>query len=385
MKEKTLGFVGCTNCGRSYPEVGLPYICPTCEGTFDYLQTWEFDPDKVDEKQPGIWKYWATFGLPPDTEPITLGEGNTPLIWTIAFNREVAFKCEYLNPTGSFKDRGSAVLAAWLRFRGIEEIIEDSSGNAGASMAAYASRAKIKTRIFIPENASGPKRLQINAMGVDMVPIVGSRNDVANAARLAAGRGNTYASHAYLPFNLPGYATVAYEIYRQLGNKLPGAVIVPIGQGGYFLGIARGFNSLVDHLDKRENKDLPARTEIPCMVGVQARACAPLWAMYIGGTAGFGFVTETPTIAEGVKIIHPVRGDAILRLFGKTGSDNDNMRNQIVAVDEEKILPGRAALARLGFWVEPTSAIVWDALEQVIRQLPDPIVVILTGSGYKYE
>jgi threonine synthase len=385
MKEQTLGIVGCINCGRSFPEVGLPYVCPTCGGTFDYLQPWEFDPDKVDEKQPGIWKYRATFGMPPDTEPITLGEGNTPLIWAKSFNREVAFKCEYLNPTGSFKDRGSAVLAAWLRFRGIEEIIEDSSGNAGASLAAYASRAKTKARIFIPENASGPKRLQIKAMGVDMVPVVGTRNDVANAARQAVGKGNAYASHAYLPFNLPGYATVAYEIYRQLGNHLPGAVIVPAGQGGFLLGIWRGFDSLVDHLEKRVNNDFPAKADFPRMVGVQARACAPLWALYVGGTAGLGFVTENPTLAEGVKIIHPVRGDAILRLFNNRGVDNDKKRNQIVAVDEDKILPGQEALARMGFWVEPTSALVWDALEQIISQLPDPIVVLLTGSGYKYK
>ncbi len=363
--------------------MGFPYVCPSCGGIFDYLQPWDIDLNKIDENQPGIWKYRATFGLPPDQEPVTLGEGNTPLIWTKTFNRQIAFKCEYLNPTGSFKDRGSTVLAAWLLFRGVDELIEDSSGNAGASMAAYASRARLKARIFIPANASGPKRLQIQAMGVEWVPVVGSRNDVATAAREAVGRGNAYASHAYLPFNLPGYATAAYEIYYQLGNRLPGAIIVPAGQGGLLLGLWRGFLSLVDHLRKRMDKDFQPVIEVPRMVGVQARACAPLWAMYRGGTAGLGFVTENQTLAEGVKIIHPVRGDAILRLLNETGIDGCQ-RNQFVAVDEEKILPGRAALARLGFWVEPTSALVWDALEQVHSQLPDPIVVILTGSGYKY-
>jgi threonine synthase len=360
----------CTNCGCAYPLDGLPYRCLTCGGLYDFRIPQSIDPRQVDRSQPGIWRYRHTFGLSPDTEPVSLGEGGTPLLWAEIFGRKIAFKCEFLNPSGSFKDRGSAVITAWLQSRGIREAVEDSSGNAGASFAAYAARAGIKAWVFVPESASGPKRRQIEAYGAELVPVPGSRTEVAEAARAVADGGTVYASHAYQPFNLPGYATVAYEIFEQLGSKMPGAVVLPVGQGGLLLGIARGFDTM--------RIALHIGNTAPRIIGVQARACAPLWAMFTSGNAGTGLVSENRTLAEGVQVRFPLRGDAVLRVVGAS-------HGSICIVDENKILPGRNALARLGFYVEPTSGIVWAALAQKIRELPDPVVVILTGSGYKYE
>ncbi|MBI4730595.1 MAG: pyridoxal-phosphate dependent enzyme [Chloroflexi bacterium] len=371
--------ISCTNCGRPYPEEGLPYNCPVCSGVYDFSSPWAFDRSLVDESQPGIWRYRAAFGLSADIDSISLGEGNTPLLRAKAFGREIAFKCEFQNPTGSFKDRGSAVIAGWLRARGISEFVEDSSGNAGASLAAYAARSGIKANIYVPASASGPKRRQIEALGADLVPVPGSRSDVAEAVRRAADGGAVYASHAYLPFNLPGYATASYEIFEQLGSQMPGAIVLPAGQGGLLLGMARGFDAL--RIANNIYKNIPTNdknNKLPKIIGVQARACAPLWAMFAAGREGLRFVAENPTLAEGVKVRVPVRGAAVLR---EVAAGNGS----ICAVDEGEILPGREALAHLGFHVEPTSAIVWSALEQTISQLPDPVVVILTGSGYKYE
>ncbi len=171
--------VFCTHCGSAYPTEGVPYRCPICGGLYDFDGVFNFKSEKVDRSQPGIWQYRHTFGLPPDLEPVSLGEGNTPLIWARAFDRQVAFKCEFLNPTGSFKDRGSTVITAWLKWHGVTEAVEDSSGNAGASFAAYASRAGIKARIFVPDSSGGPKRRQIEAYGAQLVPIAGSRLAVA--------------------------------------------------------------------------------------------------------------------------------------------------------------------------------------------------------------
>ncbi len=362
--------ISCTNCGRAYPPDGLPYRCLACSGLYDFRITLPFDPAQMDNSQPGIWRYRHTFGLSPDSEPVSLGEGSTPLLWAEVFGRKVAFKCEFLNPSGSFKDRGSAVIAAWLQARNISEAVEDSSGNAGASFAAYAARAGIKARVFVPESASGPKRRQIEAYGAELVQISGSRSDVAEAARAAADTGTVYASHAYMPFNLPGYATAAYEIFEQLGNKMPGTVILPVGQGGLLLGLVRGFDALRIAKITRMNS--------PRIIGVQARACAPLWAMFTAGRPGAGMVVEKRTLAEGVRVRYPLRGDAVLRaVVASQGS--------MCAADENEILPGRDALARLGFFIEPTSAIVWSALVQTIQDLPEPVIVVLTGSGYKYE
>jgi threonine synthase len=358
----------CTNCGRPYPAEGLPYRCVTCGGLYDYSSPLTFDPEEVDLSQPGVWRYRHTFGIPADTEAVTLGEGGTPLLWIEAYGRNLAFKCEYLNPSGSFKDRGSAILAGMLRARGVSQAVEDSSGNAGASFAAYAARAGIRARIFVPESASGPKRKQIEAYGAELVPIPGSRSDVTEAVTKAIGGEVAYASHALLPFNLSGYATAAYEICEQLDRRAPGAVIIPAGQGGLLLGIYRGFEAL---------RLAGVVSSIPKMVGVQARACAPLWAMYTGGREALGFVAENRTIAEGVRVRFPLRGDAVLKAL-------QSSQGSMLAVDEEDILPGRDALARLGLYVEPTSAIVWSALAQIVNDLPDPVVVVLTGTGYKY-
>ncbi len=356
----------CTNCGRPYPEEGAPYRCLNCRGVFDYKSWPVFDLKQVDASQPGIWRFRHALGLPDHAQPVSLGEGNTPLLWGQVKGKQVAFKCEYQNPSGSFKDRGSALIASFLCSRGIEAIVEDSSGNAGASLAAYAARAGINSRIFIPDSASGPKRWQIEAYGAEVVRIMGPRSNAAEAVRHAAEQGSIYASHAYLPYNLPGYATAAYEIVAQLGQE-PGAVFVPTGQGGLLLGMGRGFASM------QQNGLIEC---MPVMVAVQAGACAPLWALRAYGPAGLGFVSENQTVAEGIRVLHPLRGDAVLNFLDRYGG-------KVVAVDEAQILPGRDQLAHQGFYVEATSGVVWNAIEQVADQVPQPWVAVLTGSGLK--
>lgn len=363
-----MAVIHCTNCGRPYPPEGLPYRCPVCTGIFDITALPSYDPDelKLISSQAGIWRFRSLLGLPDDAPEVTLGEGNTPLVWGQIENRSVAFKLESLNPSGSFKDRGSAVLASWLKFHGVQEAVEDSSGNAGASFAAYAARAGIQACVYVPESASGPKRAQIAAYGAEILAIPGPRSNAAQAVQQAAENGLVYASHAYLPQLLPGYATLAYELFEQLGSA-PGTVVVPAGQGNLLLAIGRGFellqkNGLIETL--------------PRLVGVQARACAPLWAVYQYGMSAYGWVAEGETLAEGVRVSRPMRGDAVMRIV-------EQSLGTFVAIDEEQILPGRDHLARQGFYVEPTSALVWNAVQQLPQDTPEPVVAILTGSGLK--
>ncbi len=361
--------ISCTNCHQPYPEAGTPYRCPTCGGLFDFTTFPAFDPAQVQPKLPGIWRYRNAFGLPDEAPVVSLGEGSTPLVWTELLGLQVALKCESLNPSGSFKDRGSTLLVSFMRSRGVTEAVEDSSGNAGASFAAYAARAGMRARVFVPDSASGPKRAQIQAYGAELVRILGPRTNAAEAVRKAADSGAAYASHAYLPFNLPGYATAAYEIVEQLGMA-PGAVIVPVGQGGFILGLLRGFRAL---------QAAGVIEGMPKIAGVQARACAPIWATSAYGTAGLGFVTEGETLAEGIRVLHPLRGDVVLQEVEQNGG-------LFLSVDENEILLGRDELAKRGFYVENTSAVVWAALNQLVSQagsLPDPVVLILTGAGLK--
>lgn len=356
----------CSNCHRPYPEQGVPYRCPHCGGVFALNAAIAYSADSVEKTQPGIWKYLHTFGLPENASVISLGEGDTPLVEGQGFGKKLAFKLEYLNPTGSFKDRGTAPLIGFLLGRGIQEAVEDSSGNAGASFAAYAARAGIKGRVFVPDYASGPKRAQIEAYGAELVKVPGPRSEAASAVRRAAEDGAVYASHSMLPFGLPGIATIAYELAEQLGGA-PGSVIAPVGHGSLLLGIAQGFAAL---------QATGIIKKIPQLVGVQARACAPLVALATQGVAGLAWVTEGETLAEGVRVRQPVRGDELLRAVDASGG-------RFVAVEEEQILPARDALAHAGLFVEPTSAIVWAALQELANELPEPIVLILSGSGLK--
>lgn len=358
----------CINCGRSRTIEELNYHCPNCEGIYDYSNHFDFKLDSVDRRLDGIWRYKASFDLPARVRPVSLGEGDTPLVWDEVEGKKIAFKLEYLNPTGSYKDRGTTVLISYLHWRGVESAIEDSSGNAGASFAAYASRAGIPGRVYVPEAASGPKRAQIEAYGVDLVRVPGPRSNAADAVIREADSGAVYASHVYQPFVFPGYATTAYEIFEQLGGE-PGAVITPVGQGSLLLGMDLGFEALL-HAGLISRK--------PQMVGVQAKACAPLWAEATYGTDGLSQVVEGETIAEGIRIRNPLRGNQVLKAV-------ESSKGCLTIVDEADIIPARDALASRGFYVEPTSAVVWPALLDLIKELQDPIVVVLTGSGLKFD
>src|SRR5206468_1042953 len=194
-------------------------------------------------------------------------------------------KLEFTQPSGSFKDRGMAVLFTALRAAGITEAIEDSSGNAGASFAAYAARAGLRARVFVPEAAAGPKRAQIAAYGAEIVAVPGPRSRAAEAALAAVQAGAHYGSHVYNPIGLAGNATAAYEIWEQLG-RAPESVVLPVGHGTLLLGLQRGFKALraaglIDHL--------------PHLIGVQALACAPLWAVQRYGREGLAMVSEAET------------------------------------------------------------------------------------------
>lgn len=355
----------CTNCGRSYPEEGVPYRC-RCGGAFDYAEPFRFDPQEVERDHKGVWRYRAFFDLPEAADPITLGEGNTPLLSLEVFGKRIYLKNEFIQPTGSFKDRGMTTLVTFLKARGATMAVEDSSGNAGASFAAYAARAGIRARIFVPEDASGPKRMQIEALGAEIVIVPGARSRAAEMAQAAADAGIPYASHAWLPFNLPGYATLAYELVEQMG-EVPGSVIVPVGQGGLMLGMARGFQAL---------QKSGQTSRLPRLIGVQAQACAPLVAVRRFGPLAVQWVRENPTLAEGVRVRAPLRGEKVLQAIEESGGE-------ILAIAEEEILPARDALAQRGVHVEPTSALVWAALAQLVQNLPEPIVLILTGAGFK--
>lgn len=355
----------CLSCGADYPKNGLVHLCPDCGGVFSVREL-AYTPEKFQLSElPGMWRYRALFGLEDDVPPFYLGEGNTPLLERQFQGKSVFFKCEHLNPSGSFKDRQSAVLMPLVQSRGINAILEDSSGNAGASVAQYAAGAGVKAKIFIPGSSSGPKRQQIEMSGAEVVLVDGPRANAAQAVVEEHARtGLPYASHALLPFGLAAYASIAFEIYEKMG-RMPGQVIAPIGHGSLFLGLLLGFEALSDYHGEPR----------PSMIGVQAENCAPVY------QAWKGLPTEPakPTLAEGTAVSEPVRAREIIEKLIR-GKDD------IIPVKEESIARSQLALAGMGLYVEPTAAMVWSVAESVLEDRghsAGELVLILSGNGLK--
>ncbi len=351
----------CTLCHRTYPPDPRRVRCE-CGGVLDLRGAPALDPAQIRRDDFTLWRYRHALPLPPDLPPVTLGEGMTPLVEARWGDLPLFLKCEFLNPTGSFKDRGTTVLVTALAAAGVDHVVEDSSGNAGCSLAAYAARAGIRATIYVPAHASPVKQAQIAAYGAQLVPVPGSRSHAARAVLEAAASGTVYASHVYHPLIHAGMKTAAYEIWEQLGGHLPDAVVLPVGHGSLLLGLARGFAELEGRM--------------PRLFGVQAAACAPLAAAWEAGVADPLPVPEGETVAEGVRIAAPVRGRAILEAVRTSGG-------AVLAVSDAEALAARERLAHQGFFVEPTSALAVAALDRLRPRLEGTVVVILTGSGFK--
>src|SRR5919109_2412583 len=233
----------CTSCDKRYGADEQRWRC-VCGGALDLLLSPpHISPDLVQRRPPELWRYREA--LPPLARRVSLGESMTPLIPFHHRGREIWLKCDYLLPTGSYKDRGAAILMSQLRSMGVRHVVEDSSGNAAASLAAYAARAGIDIEVFCPASASPGKLAQIKLYGARLRLIEGPRQHTTEALeRHVAATGDYYASHLWHPYFLEGVKTVAFEITEQNGWRAPEVVICPVGAGSILLGLYKGFTEL---------------------------------------------------------------------------------------------------------------------------------------------
>lgn len=356
----------CLCCQREWPLDPTRWSCP-CGGVLEIVGGPSFDPTQVDADDYTLWRYREALPLPGDALPVSLGEGWTPLVDAEWSGRPVRFKSESLNPTGSFKDRGAALLVTALKAAGVDSVVEDSSGNAGAALSAYAARAGLAATVFVPAHASPVKQAQIAIYGADIVAVPGTRTDTARTVLEAVAEGAVYATHAYSPFYPHGLKTVAFELWEQCGRCTPRDVVVPLGHGGLLLGLYLGFVELLS---------TGAIEHQPRLFGVQAEACAPFAHAWQAGASRVEPVEEGRTVAGGVRIAAPPWDRQVLAAVGESGGG-------IVALSDEEILSAQESLARRGFYVEPTSALPVAAIEHLGERLGDSPVVVLTGSGFK--
>lgn len=324
---------------------------------------------EIDRTERSLWRYRRAFPI-AIAEPVSLGEGMTPLVRRPWAGIATHFKLEWFAPTGSFKDRGATVMVSALRQQGVGHILEDSSGNGGAAIATYAAAAGLRAKILTPDSTQPGKLVQMRCAGAEVELVPGSRQATADEAVRQSER-VFYASHNWQPFFLQGTKTLAYELWEDLGFRAPDNVLIPTGAGSNVLGCDIGFGEL---LRRGEIERLPR------LFAVQPANCAPIDASFRAGVETVIPFEPKPTIAEGTAIAAPVRMREVLAALRRS-------RGGTVAVSEDQIIAATRNLARAGLYAEPTSAGAAAGLAKlaaagVIRD-GETTVVVLTGSGLK--
>ncbi len=358
--------ISCTRCGRAQ-EKHTEWRCP-CGGPFEIYNEIPFKRYDILLQDHTIWRYHNF--LPPIEHKsiVSLGEGMTPQVpLEMAMARTYA-KLEYMSPTGSLKDRGVTVMVSHMKEMGVKKAIEDSSGNAGASVAAYCARAAIECEIFVPEKVRAGKATQIRAYGATLRKIPGGREAATTAAHKAATH-TFYASHHWNPFYLQGKETMAYEIVEQLEWNAPDFVFVPAGSGSTFYAAIKGFTKLMtwDIIDS-----------YPKLIGVQSDQCAPIYSALT--RSPFNVTAHTDTIADGISVRTPARLDDIVKAMKQVNAE-------VELVSDLEIIDSLKTLGQKGFFVEPTSAVVHAAWKKWLKKgkidTESCVVLVLTGIGLK--
>jgi threonine synthase len=357
----------CRSCARSYSLSDPRWKCD-CGGLLDIDFTPLLDPQRIRARRPTLWRYREALPIDHDENIITFGEGFTPLTPVDFSGRAVLVKQDHLFPTGSYKDRGAAVLISKIKELGVREVVEDSSGNAGCAVAAYCASAGIRCQIYVPEDTALGKLAQIQLYGAGLNRIPGSREATAQAV-MAAAQQIYYASHSWNPFFFQGTKTWAYEVWEQLDWQAPDTVILPAGNGTLVIGAAIGF---------RELAQAGLIQRAPKIIAVQAEGCAPLAEVYRAGLSALPAIDKKDTLAEGIAIAAPIRGMQIVGEVHASGGE-------FLTVTEAEIGESLRAICRQGLYIEPTSAATTAGVAQYLRRAPrdERIVSVFTGHGLK--
>jgi threonine synthase len=354
--------------GRTYP-LDVPRWCSDERTPLLITPGSGISREEIDGRTRSLWRYRAV--LPVDiAKPISLGEGCTPLVQQSWGDLRPHFKLEWFNPTGSFKDRGSAVMLSCLRQIGVDAILEDSSGNAGSSMAGLGAAGGMRVKILAPASTSPAKIAQVRAYGAEIQLVEGPREE-SEAEAIRQSNETFYASHNWQPFFLEGTKSLAYELWEDLGFRAPDNVVIPVGAGCSLLGCAFGF---------RELMKAGQIAKLPRLFVTQPLNCSPIDASFKAGVDTPVAREVRKTIAEGTAIKHPMRLREIVGALRESGGGT-------VALTENEIIAALRRLARQGLFAEPTSASAAAALDKLSDagsiKSNETTIVLLTGSGLK--
>ncbi len=373
----------CINCGREFEPQPYLFKCPKCGSLLEVIIPRQIlDWDKLRFRKPGVWKYREFLPVREDIEPVSLGEGGTPLIplkrailRDTGRNYRLYAKFEGANPTGSFKDRGMTIGMTLAKHLGFKGVIVASTGNTSASAAAYAARAGLECLVVLPKGKVARGKLsQAILHGARIVEVEGSFD---NALEYVMEKIFGSSEHRYYPLNslnpwrLEGQKTIAYELVDDLGF-VPDYVVVPVGNAGNISAIWKGFKELYmyGYIDK-----------LPRMIGVQAEGASPLANMWESRKEKPIFIDKPETIATAIRIGKPINWMKAVRAVVES-------KGLFLKVSDEEIMEALKRIARYeGIGVEPASATAYAGfLELSRRNLVDPNevgVVVFTGHALK--
>jgi threonine synthase len=373
-------YLECTKCGAEYSAEVPQNICAQDGGILfarydlEHLKQ-HFNPESLRGRVASLWRYREVL---PDVDPVTLGEGLTPLLPSREFPN-LWIKDEGLNPTGSFKARGVTAAISVAKALGIKKLAMPSAGNAGSALAAYAAPAGIEAHIFMPRDVPLANRVECEIYGAKLTLVDGL---ISDCARIVAERkdkdGWFDLSTLKEPYRVEGKKTMAYELFEQMNGQLPDAIIFPCGGGVGVIGMWKAFEEM-----EALGWIGSAR---PRMIAVQAKGCAPLVEAWGQSKATVEPWQNASTIAAGLRVPRPYGDYLVLDILKRSGGT-------AVAVSDDEI---RSAVrewgSREGIFAAPEGAASLAAYRKLLKpdsgksflSAEDKVVLFNTGTGLKY-
>jgi len=377
-----LMYLECTACGLQHPWSQLQNLCLSCQKALlaivDLAAAGRtLKRDTLATRGKTLWRYREVLPLPGDVEPVSLGEGGTPLLRAEKFGEDIDLwvKDESLNPTQSFKARGMSVAVSMAKHLGAAKLAVPSAGNAGGALAAYAARAGLEAHIFMPRDTPLANIIECRELGADVTLIDGLITDCgAEIARRKAKEGWFDMSTLKEPYRVEGKKTLGYELAEQFNWELPDSILYPTGGGTGLIGMWKAFE---------EMQALGwIGTKRPRMFAVQAAGCAPIVRAFEAGDKSAGEVSNAHTIASGLRVPKAIGDFLILNILRQSNG------GAIAIEDEEMIRVGREVGSSEGLFVAPEAAACFAAFKSLrsagkIRS-GERAVIFNTGSGIKY-
>jgi threonine synthase len=371
-----VAYLECTKCGSGISPEHPQTVCPKDGGVlyarYDLVAIKQsFASASLAGRTPSMWRYAEVM---PEAEPVSLGEGFTPMLASKEFPN-VFIKDEGLNPTGSFKARGLSAAVTMARAYGLKKLAIPSAGNAGSALAAYAAKAGIEAHIFMPKDVPLANRVECESYGAKVTLVDGLISDCAKMiAERKDKEGWFDVSTLKEPFRVEGKKTMGYEVAEQLGWRLPEGIIYPTGGGVGLIGMWKAF-------DEMEQLGWIG-PERPQMVAVQSSGCAPIPKAWDEGKASADFWSNANTLAAGLRVPKAYGDYLILDILKKSGG-------VALAVTDDEIMDALRHWAQVeGIFAAPEGAAALAAYRKLHDSLffesDDTVVLFNTGAGLKY-